>query len=59
MSTLETARPVALVVDDEPDICELLAMTLDRMQIETDTCNDVSSARKMLEGRDYLLEPVQ
>ena len=55
MSTLETARPVALVVDDEPDICELLAMTLDRMQIETDTCNDVSSARKMLEGRDYQL----
>jgi two-component system response regulator PilR (NtrC family) len=30
-------------------------MTLDRMQIETDTCNDVSSARRMLEGRDYQL----
>ena len=50
-----SARPVALVVDDEPDICELLAMTLDRMQIETDTCNDVSSARRMLEDRDYQL----
>ena len=55
MTTPASIRPVALVVDDEPDICELLAMTLDRMQIETDTCNDVSSARRMLEGRDYQL----
>jgi two-component system response regulator PilR (NtrC family) len=55
MSTPASSRPVALVVDDEPDICELLAMTLDRMQIETDTCADVSSARKLLEGRDYQL----
>jgi two-component system response regulator PilR (NtrC family) len=55
MSTPAASRPVALVVDDEPDICELLAMTLDRMQIETDTCADVSSARKLLEGRDYQL----
>ncbi len=55
MTTPASIRPVALVVDDEPDICELLAMTLDRMQIETDTCNDVSSARRMLEDRDYQL----
>ena len=55
MTPPASIRPVALVVDDEPDICELLAMTLDRMQIETDTCNDVSSARRMLEGRDYQL----
>ncbi len=55
MTASASNRPVALVVDDEPDICELLAMTLDRMQIETDTCNDVSSARRMLEGRDYQL----
>jgi two-component system response regulator PilR (NtrC family) len=55
MSTVAAIRPAALVVDDEPDICELLAMTLNRMQIETDTCADVSSARKLLEGRDYQL----
>jgi two-component system response regulator PilR (NtrC family) len=55
MTTVDSSRPVALVVDDEPDICELLAMTLDRMQIETDTCEDVSSARSLLEKRDYQL----
>ena len=38
--------PLALVVDDEPDICDLLAMTLNGMNIETQTCGDVASARR-------------
>ncbi|MGD8322898.1 MAG: sigma-54 dependent transcriptional regulator [Gammaproteobacteria bacterium] len=42
-------RPTALVVDDEPDICELLAMTLDRMDIATRTVNDVYSAKRLLQ----------
>jgi two-component system response regulator PilR (NtrC family) len=42
-------RPTALVVDDEPDICELLAMTLDRMDIATRTVNDVHSAKRLLQ----------
>jgi two-component system response regulator PilR (NtrC family) len=46
-------RPLALVVDDEPDICELLAMTLDRMSIEAQTCSDVTSAREMLRAQSY------
>ena len=33
-------NPLALVVDDEPDICELLAITLERMNITTETWND-------------------
>jgi two-component system response regulator PilR (NtrC family) len=48
-------RPLALVVDDEPDLCELLSITLERMQIEADTCGDVSCARQMLKQRDYEL----
>ena len=48
-------RPLALVVDDEPDICELLAITLDRMDIDADTCGDVGSARQRLQERDYQL----
>jgi two-component system, NtrC family, response regulator PilR len=44
-------KPTALVVDDEPDICELLAITLNRMDIATRTCTDVSSAKRSL-GRD-------
>jgi two-component system response regulator PilR (NtrC family) len=42
-------RPTALVVDDEPDICELLAITLDRMDIATRTVGDVGSAKKFLQ----------
>jgi two-component system response regulator PilR (NtrC family) len=41
-------KPTALVVDDEPDICELLSMTLARMDISTRTCADVMSAKKIL-----------
>jgi two-component system response regulator PilR (NtrC family) len=48
-------RPLALVVDDEPDLCELLSITLERMHIEADTCGDVSNARQMLRQRDYNL----
>lgn len=48
-------KPLALVVDDEPDLCELLAMTLDRMQIDTDTCGDLACAKERLANRDYQL----
>ncbi len=46
-------KPLALIVDDEPDICELLAITLERMDIEADTCGDVATARNKLAKRDY------
>jgi len=41
-------QPLALVVDDEPDICELLTLTLGRMDIRTESAADVSSAKKLL-----------
>jgi two-component system response regulator PilR (NtrC family) len=41
-------KPTALVVDDEPDICELLSMTLARMDILTRSCADITSAKKIL-----------
>jgi len=43
----------ALVIDDEPDICELLALTLGRMEIETQTAGDIASARKLLESAHF------
>ncbi len=49
------ARPVALVVDDEPDIRELLAMTLERMDIEASTCGDVATAKDRLVRREFQL----
>lgn len=42
------SRPLALVIDDEPDLCELLALTLDRMQIDTQTCGDIACAKTKL-----------
>ena len=41
-------QPLALVIDDEPDICELLSLTLGRMDIETRTAADVRSAKDLL-----------
>ncbi len=48
-------KPRALVIDDEPDLCELLTMTLERMQIETSSCGDIDTARRMLRENDYQL----
>jgi two-component system response regulator PilR (NtrC family) len=41
-------RPLALVIDDEPDICELLTLTLGRMDIRTESATDVGSAKTLL-----------
>ena len=42
------SRPRALVVDDEPDIRELLAITLERMGIEALAAEDLARARARL-----------
>ncbi len=42
------ANPRALIIDDEPDIRELLEITLGRMEIDTRAAKDLSSARQML-----------
>jgi two-component system response regulator PilR (NtrC family) len=46
-------KPLALVVDDEPHICELLSITLDRMDIATRTCDDLASAKQSLAREPY------
>jgi two-component system response regulator PilR (NtrC family) len=47
------SQPLALVIDDEPDICELLTLTLGRMDIRTATAGDVSSAKALLGERRF------
>jgi len=46
-------QPLALVIDDEPDICELLTLTLARMDIQTETAKDVAGAKSLLESRSF------
>ncbi len=41
-------QPLALVIDDEPDICELLTLTLGRMDVRTETAVDVAGAKALL-----------
>jgi len=41
-------KPIALVIDDEPDIRELLTLTLARMNIDTMVAEDVAGAREKL-----------
>jgi len=47
------SKPLALVVDDEPDICELLSLTLGRMDIDTVTAADVTSAKSSLGVQNF------
>ena len=48
-------RPVALVVDDEPDIRELLGITLARMQIDCVPAATLAEARAALSKTAYAL----
>jgi len=42
------AAPLALVVDDEPDILELLELTLSRMDIDSRSAVDLATAKDLL-----------
>ncbi len=43
----------ALVIDDEPDIRELLEITLGRMGVDTTAAADLAAARRLLEEQDF------
>jgi two-component system response regulator PilR (NtrC family) len=46
-------KPAVLVVDDEPDLCELLSITLQRMDLEPRTAGTVGAAQRMLKTERY------
>ncbi|MEJ1404230.1 MAG: sigma-54 dependent transcriptional regulator, partial [Candidatus Sedimenticola sp. (ex Thyasira tokunagai)] len=46
-------QPLALIVDDEPDIRELLEITLGRMNINTRSAGDLGSARDHLQKESF------
>ena len=47
------SNPLALVIDDEPDIRELLTLTLGRMNVDTAVAEDVGSAKAKLAGQKF------
>jgi two-component system response regulator PilR (NtrC family) len=47
------SKPTVLIVDDEPDLLELVSLTLSRMSLETRTASDVGTAQKLLKGQPF------
>src|ERR1700692_2440713 len=43
-------KPAVLVVDDEPNLCELLSITLRRMNLEPRTANSVAETQRLLKS---------
>src|SRR6202008_2429185 len=50
-----SSAPLVLVVDDEPDLLELVSLTLSRMNLETRTAPDLGSARRLLKSGRFAL----
>jgi len=48
-------EPLVLVVDDEPDLLELVGLTLSRMSLRTRTAADLASARRLLKSERFAL----
>ncbi len=48
-----TKTPLALIVDDEPDILQLLGITLSRMDIDTHKAETVTQARELLKQYSF------
>ncbi|HUK01534.1 MAG TPA: sigma-54 dependent transcriptional regulator [Steroidobacteraceae bacterium] len=46
-------KPVILVVDDEPDLLELVSLTLSRMGLETRTAENIASAQRLLKAEHF------
>jgi len=44
---------IALIIDDEPDILELLKITLSRMNVDCKTAGNLKSARKLLSKNKF------
>jgi two-component system response regulator PilR (NtrC family) len=46
-------HPAVLIVDDEPDLCELLSITLRRMNLEPSAAAGIEIARRMLKSEQF------
>src|SRR6266567_51070 len=51
--TRDRGQPKVLVVDDEPDLLELLELTLSRMGLDTTRAQSVSEAKGLLDSQNF------
>jgi len=49
----DMTRPTTLIVDDEPDLCELLGITLARMDVDSEAVHDLAAARGVLQKKHF------
>jgi len=47
------AKPTVLIVDDEPDLVELVTLTLERMNLATASAGTLAAARELLNARHF------
>ena len=55
--TSAMTKPAVLVVDDEPDLCELLSITLTRMDLTPRTAQNLASALRAAAAGEGTLPP--
>jgi two-component system response regulator PilR (NtrC family) len=48
-------KPAVLIVDDEPDLCELLSITLQRMDLSPRTASSIAAAQRLLKTERFNL----
>ncbi|MDE1923380.1 MAG: sigma-54-dependent Fis family transcriptional regulator, partial [Gammaproteobacteria bacterium] len=46
-------KPAVLIVDDEPDLCELLTITLQRMDLNPRSANCVAAAQRLMKTEQF------
>ena len=46
-------KPTVLVIDDEPDLVELVSLTLERMGLAAQSAGDLAAARALLRSGDF------
>src|ERR1700722_17868311 len=46
-------KPSVLLLDKEPDICELLSITLQRMELSPRTANTLAVAQRLLKSEPF------
>jgi DNA-binding NtrC family response regulator len=51
-------RPTVLLVDDDPHVCDLLALRLRRHGFETETCQSAAKARERINDRSTSVDAV-